>query len=348
MRVFRFLLPGALFCCTAVLAAPGARVVQNVGNGMWDAKARKELHFEKDLSIGVEKGDDRRTFGRIADIGVDSRGLVYVADADQNRVQVFDGTGAFVRTIGREGGGPGEFRRPDALAIGNADTLYVASGGHISLFDANGAFVRSFTEITHGHVRSMKVSLEGDVFVVSFYEPTRKVIHKYHAGRHVLSFCQALDETAGIDRFDIITYAGGYIDLGPDGTIYYTQMTPYEIREFSSEGELTLRIFRENDFLKAPRIERDAKGVHLYPFAGACGIFLFPDGRLLNVISTPSDQANKPGGGVLDLFDGNGRLLTSQRLDWNFFPRCMDAQGRLWTADYRLFPAVARYRVTLR
>jgi len=64
-------------------------------------------------------GDDDEDviFGVVRDIGVDDEGNVYLLDVQLNQVHVFDKDGNFVRDIGREGEGPGEFRQPSSMFI---------------------------------------------------------------------------------------------------------------------------------------------------------------------------------------------------------------------------------------
>lgn len=69
--------------------------------------------------IGSESKGRAYQFTRIVSIAVDPRGFVYVADAGSRDIRVFDAAGVFVRAIGREGEGPGEFqylRRAGLLA----------------------------------------------------------------------------------------------------------------------------------------------------------------------------------------------------------------------------------------
>lgn len=57
---------------------------------------------------------------------VDNQGLLYVADTQNNRIQVFDPSGKLVRTFGSLGRGEGQFNEPRALALDPANNLYVA------------------------------------------------------------------------------------------------------------------------------------------------------------------------------------------------------------------------------
>jgi len=75
---------------------------------------------------------------RAVAIGPD--GNVYVTDTGNKRIQVFDQTGRFVRALGSEGSGPGQFREPVGLAIDASGNLYVADtwNQRIQKLDATG------------------------------------------------------------------------------------------------------------------------------------------------------------------------------------------------------------------
>ena len=59
--------------------------------------------------------DEDIIFGVIGDIAVDAQGNWYALDQQLSQINVFDRDGNFLRTIGREGEGPGEFRRASQL-----------------------------------------------------------------------------------------------------------------------------------------------------------------------------------------------------------------------------------------
>ena len=68
----------------------------------------------------------------------DSRGRFYSANAEgwPAAIGVWDSTGAFLTSLGREGGGPGEFNGGEwlHLAIGAGDSLHVRDVGAWSVF----------------------------------------------------------------------------------------------------------------------------------------------------------------------------------------------------------------------
>lgn len=51
-------------------------------------------------------------FGVISGIATDMAGMIYLLDAQLNEVMIFSPDGDYLKSIGREGEGPGEFRRP--------------------------------------------------------------------------------------------------------------------------------------------------------------------------------------------------------------------------------------------
>ena len=61
--------------------------------------------------------DEDVLFGVVSQIAFDGQGNIYALDAQLNQVVVLSADGEFVRTIGREGEGPGEFRRPSGLFL---------------------------------------------------------------------------------------------------------------------------------------------------------------------------------------------------------------------------------------
>ncbi len=83
-------------------------------------------------------------------------GDVYVAESHTDvtdpglvgRISVFDRSGKFLRTIGRTGTGPGEFRTPHALEFDSQGRLIVADrhNHRIQILTKEGKFIREFHE----------------------------------------------------------------------------------------------------------------------------------------------------------------------------------------------------------
>ena len=76
-------------------------------------------------------------FSQISGIDINSAGQIFVADTDAVQVFVFSETGEFIRIIGREGKGPGEFTGINGISVGPGDSLFVLnwSPKHLSVFE---------------------------------------------------------------------------------------------------------------------------------------------------------------------------------------------------------------------
>ena len=69
----------------------------------------------------------------------------YVADNDNNRIQVFTPEGQYLRTFGSQGAGPEELCKPAGIAV-DGDQVYVTEDGNhrVSVFSTEGKFLKSF------------------------------------------------------------------------------------------------------------------------------------------------------------------------------------------------------------
>jgi sugar lactone lactonase YvrE len=65
-------------------------------------------------------------FAKPTGVAVDQDGNVFVADTWNDRIEVFDADGNFIRTFGKAGDGPGYFARPKGIAIDGDGHLWVA------------------------------------------------------------------------------------------------------------------------------------------------------------------------------------------------------------------------------
>jgi NHL repeat-containing protein len=122
-----------------------------------------------------KKEEDAGSFDVPYDVAVGANAQVAVADAGNNRIDVFSSDGTFIRAFGKnvsnallcsltskcgvctaatgckrgtEGGAPGALTWPTALVVSNSGTLYVADdeNNRINEFTLDGAFVRAFGE----------------------------------------------------------------------------------------------------------------------------------------------------------------------------------------------------------
>ncbi len=100
------------------------------------------FELAEDLAIGDEKNEPYFFPGWVT-ICIDDQGKIYACDAGNRRVQVYDGTGVFVRTLGRQGQGPEEYAYPSSVHIDDAGNIYVRSSRSLVVFGPDGLFIKN-------------------------------------------------------------------------------------------------------------------------------------------------------------------------------------------------------------
>ncbi|MCD6588419.1 MAG: 6-bladed beta-propeller [Candidatus Fermentibacteraceae bacterium] len=90
-------------------------------------------------SIGIELGDSNFVFGTIVGAEFTKDGDIAILDAQKSTVSLFTPDGDFIRRIGRNGSGPGEFQMPAGMTFMPEGGLVVSDGGGGKLvyFDEN-------------------------------------------------------------------------------------------------------------------------------------------------------------------------------------------------------------------
>jgi hypothetical protein len=96
-------------------------------------------------SIGVEIGDPSYMFGWPLSLTHSSDGSIAYVDRMKHAVFMYTPDGEFIRSIGREGEGPGEFRLPSGLVFYSDGSLLIGDRDGISLFDSSYEYQEQLT-----------------------------------------------------------------------------------------------------------------------------------------------------------------------------------------------------------
>jgi DNA-binding beta-propeller fold protein YncE len=67
-------------------------------------------------------------FSKPTGLAVDAEGNLYVCDTMNDRIEIFDADGKFIRTFGKPGDGPGYFARPKGVAIDSDNHIWISDG----------------------------------------------------------------------------------------------------------------------------------------------------------------------------------------------------------------------------
>jgi hypothetical protein len=106
------------------------------------------------IDVGRQSADPSQEFSGFVIPALLSDGRIVVANGGSSELRFFGPDGKWVKSVGRRGGGPGEFEDLGWLDAGAGDTLRTYDWGlrRLSVFSAEGAFVRPVSLHAGGEV----------------------------------------------------------------------------------------------------------------------------------------------------------------------------------------------------
>ncbi|NNJ11188.1 PKD domain-containing protein [Chloroflexales bacterium ZM16-3] len=292
----------------------------------------------------------------LGDLAIDGSNTVYVTDWGNQRVQVFNRDGTFLRQWGRLGEADGNFIAPSGVAVDAQGNVYVADYGdhRVNKFTNTGEFIRRWG--TAGSQPGQftfpsDVIIDGDGLVYVADTGNQRVQVFDGDGNFVRQW-------GGLGSGDGQLNNPGGLALGPNGTIYVADSDNGRVQVFSQMGAFVkvfatpggtpeeLLIDGSGRVLVA---DRQANIIRIYSAAGAA----------LGTIGAPgvlAGQFNGVGGLALDsagriyaadsynnrvqIFSAAGALLASfgqvgQNNRRVYYPggATVDAQGNLYVTE---------------
>ncbi|MFP3895808.1 MAG: flippase activity-associated protein Agl23 [Anaerolineales bacterium] len=261
-------------------------------------------------------------------VATDDEGNVYVADSHNHRVEVFDGSGQFLRQWGAEGGQPGEFKEPWDVAVGPEGDVYVADtwNHRIQVFDNQGQLQEIWG--TFGEVRdamdsgdllygprALVVDEEGYLYIS---DTGNKRVVKYDPEGNMVGAAGG----AGDEEGQMQEPVG--LALSPEGTLYVADTWNQRIQVFDSDLNFSrswqIHAWVGMSVLNKPYLAVGSEGdVYATDPEGHRVIAFDGQGRLVRVwgqeggdlasMNLPIGIAADASGRLLVSDSGNGRVL---------------------------------------
>ncbi len=155
------------------MSDPGGLAIDNENRYLYvaDTNSDQVLVYDADppfkllRRMGTGGKEHRLTtpgdFAMPTNVAVDGDGNLYVTDTLNDRVEVFDAEGNFIRAFGKPGDGPGYFARPKGIAIDGDGHVWVADGvqDRVQVFTPEGRLLIWMGE--HGMLPGQFRSLAG-------------------------------------------------------------------------------------------------------------------------------------------------------------------------------------------
>jgi hypothetical protein len=299
--------------------------------------------------VGGASESDKDLFGVISDIDIDAAGDVYLLDSQLSEVKVYSRTGEFVRSIGREGEAPGEFRRPVSMFFtddGNVAVIQMMPGKIVKLSkdgkpmgdiplpqapdgglqivqggDARGGNIVLFMGRQKFDQTAKRWSRESFLASVT---PQGKQVAEYCKKENVIDMAAPVLDDAQWDTFE------RRWEVGPDGKVYAANSYDnYAITVYDKTGKVEKVITRESKHLPRTPREKDVMTkamsfyskmipnckVNIYDTAKDIDSFyLRDDGSIWVMSAAGSHNATRGTLGTFDVFNPEGQFVKSVTL----------------------------------
>ncbi len=111
----------------------------------------KTVSFEQELAIGKFDESKEIPLYKPGIYTVDNAGRIYISDETDMAIKVFDQNGTFLKSIGRKGGGPGEFESIAFMSVLPDGKFLVMDyqSRRTSLFNPNGEYINSYLSLSN-------------------------------------------------------------------------------------------------------------------------------------------------------------------------------------------------------
>ena len=278
-------IPTALLLATSGLAGCGQEAAQDAQSfqvrdsagvtiydnsaGEWTEATAWTLSSEPILTIGELDGPEEYLFFRASGARRLSNGNIVVANRGTNELRFYDPNGTYVRTVGREGDGPGEFRSMGEPWLLGSDSIVISDVLYqrLTVFDINGQLGRSFQldpmpAARGATARGILADASLLVSATIRFQGQRPQGMYRDTVLYARYSLEGTQQTTGIRRPGIAWYVGsldggtsltGLVGTAPNPTFkvfgdrwYYGTAQSWEIEAYSPDGALT-HLFRRNE-----------------------------------------------------------------------------------------------------
>jgi len=317
------------------------------------------LILKEELVLGGGKAQGEAAFSSARVIAVDDDRNIYVGDIRQSCVKVFDKAGAYIRTIGRRGQGPGELSLVDSIIISqDKQELVVGDIGKLVVFDLQGRFKKNI--VTKGFLSSGFADGVGNVCLRIDDPREKRAIYRIFGP----DMATVLADIATIPQPLVLNMYSprAYWILDPQGRLVFGYPKTYEIAIYDEHFKAVKKIRREYEPAKVTDEDKKvylkrsnppgATGPPRYPCPSVHAAFrsFFSDdhGRLIVQTweRTPDGKQD-----IHDVYDSEGRFFG--RFPLNAHPDLINPTptilkgDKLYTveSDEEGFEVVKRYSV---
>jgi hypothetical protein len=304
-------------------------------------EVKAELVLKEEFTIGAEAGPQMVTLEDPTYIAVGGDGLIYVVDQKAVQVKVFGPNGKSLRSIGKQGQGPGEVGGIRDISFTPSQEILVndTRSKRLHYFTLEGKFLRTVTAPSTIGFEGPSQDSRGRIFAV------QTAIVMDRATSELVEFTAEMKKVRALFSIQIAKYPD-FNPVGPkirflpatDGGLIWGVTTQYEINVLDVDGKPVKKIIKDYDPLPVTKEYRDKlmKESGYDPgyvkFSDHFPAFLDfrndDDGRLyIRLYEITPDES----GHVYDVFDQEGRYMARAVIKGTRTPAFR--HGRIYTIE---------------
>ena len=193
-----------------------------------------KMTLKEEFSIGGGEKEEE-VFSENIFITVDDKENIYVADMKLHNIKVFDNSGAYLRTFGKQGQGPGELNMPSGIRVTSNGDLMVEEvlNRRLSFFTPEGEFLQSTSTANKTSLTGLILGPEGTMVGRELVLEENKMlwtVKKYDTDLKEIFTVEKVDFPNPlqdkINPFELIIV----FDVDKNGNIIYGTSKEYEIK----------------------------------------------------------------------------------------------------------------------
>ena len=326
--------------------ASGEVEVRNTGDPLWT----QPWQVEEEWRIGSDTSGGPELFGNIGSFDVDAQGRAFILDDQAQEIRIFDSEGAFVRTVGSRGEGPGEFVQATSVDVSSNGEIWVTEmqQGQLNIFDSTGSLLRVERSNAPGSIILPypggfdRVGRFNVVFIDPYEEDFTWVLARFDQSFSPIDTIPIPRSPIERKAFEFVTEDGGSYSMGipfqgsfqwrfaPKGNFWTLLADRYGLAEITTSGEVLRRVTKEHESLPVTAADRREyeEGAKWFTSQGgkidwsrvpatkpAVVTFFCDDEGNLWVQQTAENSEDE--GYLFDIFDPEGRYLGTLRLPFS-------------------------------
>jgi hypothetical protein len=245
-----------------IITEDGIPVIYNPKQPVPPKGTPNRLIPRQDLIIGKSNGDENYIFSDLRSIQVDKEGNIFALDSKEGKIKEFDKYGKHLRTFGKKGPGPGEWRAPSRMTLTPDGKLAILDNGNnrIGFYSLQG---ECLSEISTARWQFLQLRIDSRSYIyadnLAFTDKgvSQKLL-KFDPGLNLLATVAQNQSDMKLPRINLMTDRFVY-DIIQGDHLAWAYTTRYEIQIINLEGKTIRKIIK--DYEPIAITERDKREI---------------------------------------------------------------------------------------